>query len=136
MTTTDIAAATAEEDRILRTWTPLLLRVILIFSAIILVAGIAQAILVAPDFYLRRFQAIQSGQLHVRESFAQLVDGMRQGDPHAIMTIGLYVLQLVPLVPVAFTFVLFRKVKDFGNFAATAYVLAGLVLGVMLGRVG
>lgn len=136
MTTTDIAAATAEEDRILRTWTPLILRVILIFSAIILVAGIAQAILVAPDFYLRSFQAIQSGQLHVRESFAQLVDGMRQGDPHAIMTIGLYVLTLVPLVRVAFTFVLFLKEQDVVYIAATAYVLAGLVLGVMLGRVG
>lgn len=133
---TDGVVATAEEDRILRTWTPLILRVILIFSAIILVAGIAQAIVVAPDFYLRRFRAIQSGQLHVKESFAQLIGGMRQGDPHAIMTIGLYVLTLVPLVRVAFTFVLFLKEQDVIYVAATAFVLVGLAVGVMLGRVG
>jgi uncharacterized membrane protein len=136
MTTTDIANATAEEERILRTWTSLILRAILIASAIIMVVGIAQAIAFAPDFYLRRFQAIQNGQLHAREGFAQLIEGMRQGDPHAVMTTGLYVLTLVPLVRVAFTFVLFLKEQDFVYVAATAYVLAGLVLGVMLGRVG
>lgn len=136
MTTTDIATVSAEEDRILRTWTPIILRAILIVSAIIMVVGIAQAITLAPDFYLRRFHAIQHGQLHVREGFAQLIEGMRQGDPHAVMTIGLYVLTLVPLVRVAFTFVLFVKEKDFIFVAATAYVLAGLVLGVILGRVG
>ncbi len=134
--TTDIDTATAEEDRILRTWTPLILRAILIASAIIMVVGIAQAIALAPDFYVRRFQAIQHGQLHVREGFAQLIEGMHQGDPHAVMTIGLYVLTLVPLLRVAFTFVLFLKEQDFVYVAATAYVLAGLVLGVMLGRVG
>jgi len=132
----DIAAATTEEDRILRTWTPLILRAILIVSAIIMVVGIAQAIALAPDFYLRRFSSIQHGQLHVREGFAQLIEGMHQGDPHAVMTIGLYVLTLVPLVRVAFTFVLFLKERDLVFVAATAYLLAGLVLGVMLGRVG
>jgi uncharacterized membrane protein len=132
----DIAAAAEEEDRILRTWTPLILRAILIASAIIMVVGVAQAIALAPDFYLRRFHAIQHGQLHVREGFAQLIEGMHQGDPHAVMTIGLYVLTLVPLARVAFTFVLFLKERDFVFVVATAYVLAGLVLGVMLGRVG
>jgi uncharacterized membrane protein len=136
MTTTDIANAKAEEDRILRTWTPLILRVILILSAVIMIVGVGQAIALAPDFYVRRFQAIQHGQLHVRESLGQLIFGMRQGDPHAVMTIGLYVLTLVPLVRVAFTFVLFFKERDFVYVAATAYVLAGLVVGVMLGRVG
>jgi len=136
MTTYIDTATTAEEDRILRTWTPLILRAILIASAIIMVVGIAQAIALAPDFYVRRFQAIQHGQLHVREGFAQLIEGMHQGDPHAVMTIGLYVLTLVPLLRVAFTFVLFLKEQDFVYVAATAYVLAGLVLGVMLGRVG
>ena len=133
MTTTDIANATAEEDRILRTWTPLILRVILILSAVIMIVGVGQAIALAPDFYVRRFQAIQHGQLHVRESFAQLIYGTCQGDPHAVMTIGLYVLTLVPLVRVAFTFVLFLKERDFVYVAATAYVLAGLVGAVMLG---
>lgn len=134
--TTDVATVSAKEDRILRTWTPIILRAILIVSAIIMVIGIAQAIALAPDFYLRRFHAIQHGQLHVREGFAQLAEGMRQGDPHAVMTVGLYVLTLVPLVRVAFTFVLFVREQDSIYVAATAYVLAGLVLGVLLGRVG
>jgi uncharacterized membrane protein len=64
------------------------------------------------------------------------MDGMRQGDPHAVMTVGLYVLTLVPLARVAFTFVLFLKQRDWVYVAATAYVLAGLVVGVILGRVG
>jgi uncharacterized membrane protein len=49
------------------------------------------------------------------------------------MTIGLYVLTLVPLARVAFTFFLFIKERDFIYVAATAYVLAGLVVAVMLG---
>ncbi len=61
---------------------------------------------------------------------------MRQGQPHAVMIIGLYVLTLVPLARVAFTLVLFLKERDFIYVAATAYVLAALIMGVMLGRVG
>ena len=70
------------------------------------------------------------------ESVLQLVHGMRHGQPHAVMIIGLYVLTLVPLARVAFTLVLFLKERDFIYVAATAYVLAALIMGVMLGRVG
>jgi uncharacterized membrane protein len=133
---TQTIITTAEEDRILRTWTPLILRTILIVSAITMVAGIALSVAFAPDYYVHRFQGIQHGQLFGRESFAQLEEGMRQGQPHAVMIIGLYGLTLVPLARVAFTFVLFLKERDFIYVAATAYVLAALIFGVMLGRVG
>jgi uncharacterized membrane protein len=136
METSETALATGEEDRILRTWTPLMLRTILILSSIVMVAGIAQSIAFAPGFYVRRFHAIQHGQLHASESLAQLLDEMRHGDPHSIMTIGLYLLTLVPLARVAFTFVLFLKERDFVYVTATAYVLLALAMGVMLGRVG
>jgi uncharacterized membrane protein len=128
--------ATGEEDRILRTWTPLILRSVLMLSSIIMAVGIAQALAFAPGFYVRRFQAIQHGQLHARESLPQLLEAMRHGDPHGIMTIGLFLLTLVPLVRVAFTFFLFLKQRDFVYVTATAYVLAALVVGVMLGRIG
>jgi uncharacterized membrane protein len=133
---TQTANATAEEDRILRTWTPLILRSILILSAIIMLAGIGLSIAFAPDYYVGRFQAIQHGRLFGRETMAQLFEGMRQGQPHPVMIIGLYVLTLVPIARVAFTLVLFLKERDFIYVAATAYVLAALILGVMLGRVG
>src|SRR5665213_1041579 len=130
---TETADTTAEEDRILRNWTPLILRIILILSAIVMVAGIALSAAFAPDYYVDRFHAIQHGQLYGRESFPRLIEGMRNREPHAVMTIGLYVLTLVPLVRVAFTFVLFIKERDFVYVAATAYVLAGLVVAVMIG---
>ncbi|HEY1852174.1 MAG TPA: DUF1634 domain-containing protein [Candidatus Binataceae bacterium] len=130
------ATATADEDRILRRWTPLILRAILIVSTVIMVAGIALSITFAPDYYVGRFDAIQRGRLLGHESVWQLVQGMRQGQPHAVMIIGLYVLTLVPLARVAFTLVLFLKERDFIYVAATAYVLAALIMGVMLGRVG
>src|ERR1700680_5192113 len=97
MTTTDIANATAEEDRILRTWTPLILRVILLLSSIIMATGIAQSLAFAPGFYVRRFQAVQRGQLRGSETLVQLLDGMSHGDPHGTMTIGLYLMTLVRL---------------------------------------
>lgn len=128
--------ATNEEDRILRTWTPLILRAILIVSAIIMMAGLVLSIAFAPDYYVHRFEAIQRGQLYGRSDFAQLLDGMRTGQPHSVLIVGLYVLTLVPLARVAFTFVLFIKERDFVYVAATAYVLTALILGVVLGRVG
>jgi uncharacterized membrane protein len=128
---------TGEEDRILRTWTPFILRSILLLSSIVIAAGIGQTLAFAPGFYVRRFHTIQSsGQLHARDTVAQLLDEMRHGDPHGTMTIGLYLLTLVPLVRVAFTFFLFLKERDFVYVRATAYVLAALAAGVMLGRIG
>jgi uncharacterized membrane protein len=132
----DTVTATGEEDRILRTWTPLILRVILLASSIVMAIGIAQSLAFAPGFYVSRFHAIQLGQLHVRDGLSQLIDETRKGDPHGTMTIGLFLLTLVPLVRVAFTFFLFLKERDFVYVAATAYVLAALAAGVILGRVG
>lgn len=132
----DTTGATGEEDRILRTWTPLILRTVLLVSSIAMVVGIVQSLVFAPGFYVRRFQAIQLGQLHVRDGLAQLMGEMRNGDPHGTMTVGLFLLTLVPLVRVAFTFFLFLKERDFVYVAATAYVLAALAVGVLLGRVG
>lgn len=126
-----------EEDRILRTWTPLILRAVLLASSIVIVIGIAQSAFFAPGFFAARFHALRgSGQLHPRQNLSELIAEMRRGDPHSTMTIGLYLLTLVPLVRVAFTFGLFLKERDFIYMTATAYVLAALVAGVMLGRIG
>jgi uncharacterized membrane protein len=90
-----------------------------------------------PGYYVMRFHSLQS---HVRyqnrKSLTGLASTALKGDPRSIMTLGLMVLTLVPLARVAFCFLLFVKERDGIYVAFTAYVLIGLVAGVILGRVG
>lgn len=125
-----------DEVRILRVWTPFLLRTILIAATIILIAGIVFMATYAPHYYVQRYQAVRAGHLHQPESFAQVVSGALQGRPYSVTTIGLYVLTLVPLARVAFCFILFVKERDYAFVGFTAYVLAGLIAGIVLGKVG
>ena len=125
-----------EEDRILRVWTPFLLRTILIAAMIILVAGLILTYTIAPDYYVDRYHAVQQGHLIGKEKIGDLFDRIREGNPHAVLTIGLFVLTLVPLARVAFCFILFIKERDYTYVALTAYVLAGLIVGVLVGSVG
>jgi uncharacterized membrane protein len=125
-----------EEDRILREWTPILLRSILIAAMILLVAGLILDYTFAPDYFVDRYHAVQQGHLIGKEKFGLLFDRIRQGNPHAVLTIGLFVLTLVPLARVAFCFMLFIRERDYTYVALTAYVLAGLIVGVLVGSVG
>ncbi|MGC1400596.1 DUF1634 domain-containing protein [Candidatus Binatus sp.] len=125
-----------EEDRILREWTPILLRSILIAAMILLVAGLVMTYTFAPDYYVDRYHEVQQGHLMGREKFSLLYDRVREGNPHAVLTIGLFVLTLVPLARVAFCFILFIRERDYTYVALTAYVLAGLIVGVLVGSVG
>ena len=124
-----------EEDRILRVWTPILLRTILIAAAVVLVVGLVLMMTKSPGFYVRRFHSIQAGKLHPNESFSQDISAAFTGDPHSVMTLGLFILTLVPLVRVAFCFLLFLKERDYIYVAFTAYVLTALVAGVLLGKI-
>jgi uncharacterized membrane protein len=125
-----------EENRILREWTPILLRSILIAAMIFLIVGLILDYTFAPDYYVQRYQAVQHGQLLGKEKFGLLYDRVRAGNPHAVLTIGLFVLTLVPLARVAFCFMLFIRERDYTYVALTAYVLAGLIVGVLVGSVG
>ena len=130
-------AVLAEEDRILRVWTPVLLRSILIVSAIVLVIGLFAMAAQSPDAYISRFRRIQSGEVTQQyESFQVLVSRSLAGHPHSIVILGLLLLTLVPLARVAFCFFLFIRERDGIFVIFTAYVLAGLVAGVILGRIG
>ncbi|HVN64367.1 MAG TPA: DUF1634 domain-containing protein [Candidatus Binataceae bacterium] len=126
----------AEEDRILRFWTPMLLRTILIAAMVVIVTGLILAVTVTPGYYVNRYHAVQQGHLAGREKFSGLLNLAQAGDPHAVLTIGLFILTLVPLVRVAFCFLLFLRERDYTYVAFTAYVLAGLIAGVVLGRIG
>ena len=130
------AAEKVAEDRILRLWTPILLRTILIAAMVVLVAGLIMAASLTPDYFVDRYHAVQQGNLIGREKFTGLVPRMLAGNPHAILTVGLFVLTLVPLARVAFCFLLFIREKDYAYVGFTAYVLAGLIVGVLLGGAG
>jgi len=127
----------ANEDRILRLWTPLILRSVLITASVLLLIGLAMSATRSPDYYVSRFRLVQSGKtMRAAENWAGLAVGAAHGDPHDIMTLGLVALTLVPIVRVAFTFILFMKERDLVFVAATAYVLVGLAAGILLGSIG
>ncbi len=127
-----------EENRILREWTPFLLRTILITAMIFLVVGLVLTYTFAPDYYVDRYHAVQQGHLIGKEKIGHgvLLGRIREGNPHAVLTLGLFVLTLVPLARVAFCFILFIRERDYTYVALTAYVLAGLIVGVLVGSVG
>jgi uncharacterized membrane protein len=129
-------ATTRDEERILRYWTPILLRSILIVATIILACGLVLMATQAPGAYLARFRAVQAGRVYTQDPWHKMFAQAEQGDPHAIVIFGLMVLTLVPLARVAFCFLLFIRERDWTYVAFTANVLFGLILGVVLGRVG
>ncbi|SRR5579884_653611 len=125
-----------DEDRILRVWTPVILRTVLIAAGIVLVIGLF-AMTTTPGEYVEHFRAVQAG-MRVKDygTLGDLLSRAWQGNPRSIMTVGLMILTLVPLARVAFCLLFFIKTRNKAFVVFTAYVLAGLVLGVMLGRVG
>ena len=125
-----------EEDRILRVWTPFLLRTILIAAMVTLIAGLILDYTFAPDYYVDRYHAVEQGHLIGKEQAGLLWRHIEHGNPHAVLTSGLFILTLVPLARVAFCFILFIRERDYMYVAFTAYVLAGLVIGVLVGRIG
>ena len=125
-----------EENRILRVWTPFLLRTILTAAMVVLVTGLILDFTFAPDYYVDRYKAVAMGHLIGKERFGLIAERIRAGNPHAVLTIGLFILTLVPLARVAFCFILFIRERDYTYVALTAYVLAGLVVGVLVGSVG
>jgi uncharacterized membrane protein len=129
-------SVSAEEDRILRLWTPILLRTILTVAMIALVSGLVLTATFAPGYFVDRYAQAELGNLMGRETLSGIWSNIVAGEPHAVLMLGLFALTLVPLARVAFCFLLFLKERDYTYVAFTAYVLAGLIFGVLLGRVG
>ena len=130
------SATNAEEERILRFWMPILLRTILLTAVLVLVAGLILTATTAPGYYVERFHEVQRGHLLGSERFGDFARNILSGKPHAVLTLGLFVLTLVPLARVGFCFLLFIRERDLTYVGLTAYVLAGLIVGILLGRVG
>ena len=128
--------AQTNEDRILRVWTPLLLRTILTVAVVVLTIGIILTYTYTPDYYVERYHAVQQGHLYGKEDLHGFFQNVIAGKPHAVLMLGLFVLTLVPLARVAFCFFLFIRERDYKYVFFTAYVLAGLIVGVMVGGAG
>jgi uncharacterized membrane protein len=124
------------EDRILRIWTPILLRTILAAAVTLLTAGLLVSIRHSSGDYSSALQAIQQNSTTVHRPAISLLAQASTGNAIAIVTLGLFVLTLVPLARVSFCFVLFLKQKSLVFATFTAYVLAGLLVGMLLGRIG
>jgi uncharacterized membrane protein len=103
---------------------------------ITLIAGLILTYTITPDYYVDRYHEVRQGHLIGKERLATLLERIREGNPHAVLMIGLFELTLVPLARVAFCFILFIKERDYTYVALTAYVLAGLIVGVLVGSVG
>lgn len=125
-----------EEDRILRVWTPMLLRSVLAISVTLTSAGIVEAVLHWPLGHAGAPIADlgRTGVDHL--PWRAFLEAAVRGDATATATLGLMALTLVPLVRVAFCLLLFLKQRNRIFAAFTAYVLAGLTIGIMLGRIG
>jgi uncharacterized membrane protein len=130
------ASANADEDRILRLWTPVLLRSIVIVAMTVLITGLILTATATPSYFGDRYRQVQLGHLMGRESFAIIWSNLLIGEPHAVLTVGLFLLALVPLARVTFCLMLFIKERDFAYIGFTGYVLAGLLVGLLLGRIG
>ncbi|MGO9057928.1 MAG: DUF1634 domain-containing protein [Candidatus Binataceae bacterium] len=126
----------ADEDKILRVWTPVILRTVLIAAGIVLIAGLF-LMTEKPDVYVDHFRRVQeNARIKDYGTFVDLLRRARHGNPRSIMTVGLMILTLVPLARVAFCLVFFIKDRNWAFVVFTAYVLTGLAVGVMLGRIG
>jgi uncharacterized membrane protein len=126
----------ADEDKILRVWTPIILRTVLIAAGIVLVVGLV-AMTATPGEYVDHFRRVQENE-RIKDygSILDLLERALQGNPRSIMTVGLMILTLVPLARVAFCLMFFIRNRNWAFVIFTAYVLAGLAVGVMLGRIG
>jgi uncharacterized membrane protein len=132
----DLSVKAQDEDRILRVWTPVILRTVLAVAGLVLIAGLI-AITLQPGEYVQHFRAVQdNARVKDYGNFWQLLIRARHGDPRSIMTVGLMILTLVPLARVAFCLMFFIKTRNRAFVIFTAYVLIGLIAGVMLGRIG
>ncbi len=129
-------SVSAEEDRILRLWTPILLRSIVIVAMTVLIAGLVLTATIAPNYFVDRYHQIQLGHLIGREGLASIWSNLLAGKPHAVLTVGLFLLTLVPLARVAFCLVLFIKTRDLAYIGFAAYVFAALIIGFLLGHIG
>jgi uncharacterized membrane protein len=109
------------------------LRAILAAAVTLLTVGLLVSVMHSSNDYS---SAIRENSAAVHPPAASVLTLAATGNAIAILTLGLFVLTLVPLARVSFCFILFLKQKSLVFATFTAYVLAGLVMGMLLGTIG
>jgi uncharacterized membrane protein len=129
--------APRDDDRVLRLWTPRILRGALFTSVAFLIAGLVSIAVTAPASYVARYRDLRAGGAPApAESPLQLLREAAHGQGRALLVAGLLVLTLVPIGRVAFAFAVFLHQRDWPFVVLTALVLAILCVGILLGRIG
>lgn len=125
-----------EEERILRVWTPVLLRTILVIAVALLLTGLTETLWQSSNDYADSLRQVQRAAPEAHEPIRYIVAAAADGSATAFAMLGLMVLTLVPLMRVGFCLLLFLKQRNRRFAFFTSYVLAGLAIGVMLGKIG
>jgi uncharacterized membrane protein len=113
-----------DEDRLLRLWTPRILRGILGASAALLAAGLVVIGITAPASYVTRYHAVWSGRPPAHPvSVPEVVTDLVHGRWYALLGAGLLLITLVPIGRVAFTVVVVVRERDWLFVSLTVLVL-------------
>jgi uncharacterized membrane protein len=123
------------EDPTLRRWTAALLRAGVLAATATLVLGLVVQFARDPGAYAARYARYGLGAARM-PSGVETLKRLPSGDPSAILLLGLLLLTAVPLARVGLSLVGFLRARDWLYVALTVVVLALLVTGVVLGRVG
>ena len=76
------------------------------------------------------------GEPQPRTLYPDVLASVRRGEPYGVITLGLLVLLLTPVLRVAVTIVAFLLERDWLYTAITAAVLCLLLAGIALGKAG
>ncbi len=127
----DATASTIDKDRRLRQAELAISHVLrggVLISAAIILLGVVW-------FYLQ-MAVIGHATLTYPRSVSDVVRELAQGDPLALVTLGLLILLLTPILRVAISIVIFAIERDWLYTVITLVVLLILLVSLLLGRGG
>lgn len=114
-----------------------LLRFGVMASAVLLVAGVMVSLIRHPDYLTdpAALAPLTDPEGHFPHVFQDLMAELARGRGRAIMTLGLLVLILTPIMRVAVSVVAFSRERDWTFTVITSCVLCILILSFLIGRI-
>lgn len=134
----DRAAPSGQGDAVTRVEHTLgrLLRLGVMASLLVMLAGIGVTIAAHPAYLddSGELAPLMAGKTEFPHTFGQLWRGLLSGDGPAIVTVGLVLLILLPIVRVVSSDVLFIRRRDWAFTVLTSVVLVVLLASFLLGK--
>lgn len=119
-----------------------LLRVGVIISFAVIAVGIIATLLTGQTGYqevrlddLNSLVGYHGGHPDFPDSFGAILTGLLAAKPYAIIALGLVILIAIPILRVAVSVIAFVRERDWTYVLITAFVLAMLILGLILGEI-